>query len=265
MKGKTYTSLYPIAYVDATSSMTQAWIYGNLEKNILIVNFPGTDVSQWKDLMTNFDQSLTPLTEIVEDDLILKPKNSSEDAKVHQGYSHAYLSIRDILLQILYSICKWEEKWLIITTGHSLGGSLASLAAYDIANRKITDTKPHVAMFVYGPPAVGNQVFSASFQNSVPLGFHMVAYNDQVATSMCPDLKRVGKAFPMNSADMEDIKDVLDTIVKDDLSSSSKDNENILQSQNLKAIQGMLAHLEQNYFDVISKFVETVFSPKKAP
>lgn len=62
-----------------------------------------------------------------------KTSQNNDTLKVHKGFYTAYLSVRDTLLAILYSITNQFNKWSIIVTGHSLGGSLATLAAYDLA------------------------------------------------------------------------------------------------------------------------------------
>lgn len=61
--------------------------------------------------------------------------------------------------------------------GHSLGGALATLAAYDIANRchKVT-----VSCYTYGSPRVGGKVFALYYNALVPLTFRIVVKGDPV-------------------------------------------------------------------------------------
>jgi len=106
-------------------------------KNVLVLAFPATDPFEMKDHATNLKTNAVTLGEMVADRFSLKPKQqfTACDALVHQGYKEAYLSIRDILLETIYSVSGWNKDWLIIATGHSLGGSLSALSAYEIANR----------------------------------------------------------------------------------------------------------------------------------
>jgi len=40
------------------------------------------------------------------------------------------------LLEGIYSTTGWSDDWLIVVIGHSLGGAVATLAAYELANRE---------------------------------------------------------------------------------------------------------------------------------
>jgi len=165
MIGYNTKTITPIAYIDLDSSATQvcirlntrphvnldlllqAWLYWhqngpNATDNVLVLAFPGTDVVDdlQEDVATSNDTATETLGDIDTSPshtelLVDKTKNKW---KVHKGYKEAYLSIRETLLDIVYSITNWSKDWLIIVTGHSLGGSLAGIAAYDMANLKYT-------------------------------------------------------------------------------------------------------------------------------
>ena len=59
--------------------------------------------------------------------------------------------------------------------GHSLGGALATLAAYDIAHM-LPKEGEQVALKVYtfGSPRVGNHSFAQEFQACVPDCWHII-------------------------------------------------------------------------------------------
>ena len=58
-------------------------------------------------------------------------------AQVHHGFLSAYDSIRPQLLTLLDQVLEGEEQpWTLCLTGHSLGGALATLCAYDCALRR---------------------------------------------------------------------------------------------------------------------------------
>lgn len=98
----------------------------------------GTTMTELMDLFTDFTTNSVKLEEIVEDLYSLKPKKgfNESDSQVHLGFKRAYSSIREALLEGIYSTTGWSDDWLIIVTGHSLGGSIATLASYELANRE---------------------------------------------------------------------------------------------------------------------------------
>jgi len=58
---------------------------------------------------------------------------------VHSGFLSAYDSVRTKVFRIVEQVTASrspEEPWVVFMTGHSLGGALATLAAYDLAGRK---------------------------------------------------------------------------------------------------------------------------------
>lgn len=97
-----------------------------------------TDPTELKDYLTDFNIAPDELKEIAEDKLTLKPKLQLENPKLeaHKGFTIAYASIREILLESILSISGWSNEWLIVATGHSLGGSLCTLTSFEIANRQ---------------------------------------------------------------------------------------------------------------------------------
>ncbi|GLC58164.1 hypothetical protein PLESTB_001325800 [Pleodorina starrii] len=69
----------------------------------------------------------------------------------------------------------------VIFTGHSLGGAMATLAAYDLAARK-TDGffSGDVQLYTFGSPRVGNQAFMEAFNNMVPNAWRFTNTDDIV-------------------------------------------------------------------------------------
>jgi triacylglycerol lipase len=54
------------------------------------------------------------------------------EVRVHKGFLTAYNSVRPALLQLLSKVVADGEPWHVYTTGHSLGGALATLCALDL-------------------------------------------------------------------------------------------------------------------------------------
>jgi len=103
----------------------------------VVVGFKGTNPQQLKDIRTDLDGRLVALDGMNGRNYILDPSDAllQRDNTVHHGFRDAYVSVRTTMLETLYSICQWHQDWLIVFTGHSLGGALAILAAYEVANR----------------------------------------------------------------------------------------------------------------------------------
>ncbi|KAF0707832.1 Aste57867_6521 [Aphanomyces stellatus] len=94
------------------------------------------------------------------------------DIRLHAGFWDAYCSIRDQLHTALAA--HTDKPWVF--TGHSLGGALATIAAFDVS-RTFKNTK--VTMYNYGSPRVGNHAFAKAFSNRVK-GFRVVNDGDVI-------------------------------------------------------------------------------------
>ena len=70
----------------------------------------------------------------------------------------------------------------VYLTGHSLGGALASLAAYDVAAAlKACPQRTHVLCYSFGSPRVGNHAFAHAYTRLVPDTWNVI--NDQARTA----------------------------------------------------------------------------------
>ena len=68
----------------------------------------------------------------------------------------------------------------MVTTGHSLGGALATLAAYDI-RKQLLDNKQsntQVVCYTFAAPRTGNHAFARDYNTAVPDTWSVI--NDQV-------------------------------------------------------------------------------------
>lgn len=69
----------------------------------------------------------------------------------------------------------------VYVTGHSLGGALATLAAFDIAKAlQGVQKETHVVCYTFGAPRTGNHAFAHDYQKVVPDTWSII--NDQVCT-----------------------------------------------------------------------------------
>ena len=68
-----------------------------------------------------------------------------------------------------------------LVAGHSLGGALATLAAYDI--QKAHGPLPGLHVYTYGAPRTGNHAFARDYEACVPHTWHVINDRDAVPRS----------------------------------------------------------------------------------
>lgn len=85
------------------------------------------------------------------------------ECQVHSGFTWAYHELRPSLLSMIQELGCREVR----TVGHSLGGAMAALAAFELrASKQFRDLEIFVPpSYLYGAPRVGNAEFQAAFQN----------------------------------------------------------------------------------------------------
>lgn len=106
-------------------------------------------------------------------DLLFKKLYIFKGVKVHSGFLLTYLSIRQKLLSLI--IDSDIEK--IVVTGHSMGGALATLCAFDMKNKFENKS---VECFTFGSPRVGNRNFSKEYNKMNIYSFRVVNGSDVV-------------------------------------------------------------------------------------
>jgi predicted lipase len=94
--------------------------------------------------------------------------DSSSKALMHRGFIKAYFSVRNQIHEYIQN----HEISSVITTGHSLGGALATLCAVDIQYNFAS--KVTVEAYTFGAPKVGNDGFCTSFNQRVPNSYRFV-------------------------------------------------------------------------------------------
>ena len=174
----------------------------------LVVSFRGTETTKWQDIATDLNYKPTRLrfgTEARARDGAAASENGDESAAlaedddaiwVHSGFLEAYNSVRDRLLQVVGAIVDAEmtgaspasdsaaqaqAEFELCCTGHSLGGALATLFAYDVSQllragdsgeagnaetsgyRSLIAASPAVRAYTYGSPRVGSAAFVSSY------------------------------------------------------------------------------------------------------
>ena len=125
-------------------------------------------------------------------------KASHQGSWIHSGFLTAYDSVRTQTLGLIEAVLATDsttgldteakdsendssDKWTVAFTGHSLGGALATLAAFDIGCR-YPEGLVNLKMYNFGSPRVGNGHFAKEFDKKVPDAWRIVNRNDAVAT-----------------------------------------------------------------------------------
>lgn len=78
------------------------------------------------------------------------------------------------------------SEWLgLMATGHSLGGALATLAAYDIRKQLLNNQQSNtqVVCYTFAAPRTGNHAFAREYNAAVPDTWSVI--NDQVSPLHC--------------------------------------------------------------------------------
>ncbi|KAF8507970.1 alpha/beta-hydrolase [Hysterangium stoloniferum] len=77
--------------------------------------------------------------------------------EVHSGFLEAYNSVADTIISTVRAELKAHAGYNLVTSGHSLGGALSSLAAVSL---KSNFPSSQVTMFTYGQPRTGNPSYA---------------------------------------------------------------------------------------------------------
>lgn len=178
-------------------------IFGDAFNNSFVIGFRGSEETGAADWITDLKFVLAEY-----------PFAPGKDPaiKVHYGFIEAYTSVRDAVL----NAAKSTKHAGIITTGHSLGGALATLAAMDI---KLNVPGKQVSCYTFGSPKVGNPAFAAAYNKLVPDTFRFVNDADVVPTIPPLGYEHVGELHHLgaNVVDTSGLVEMLTEKVEDHL------------------------------------------------
>jgi len=108
---------------------------------------------------------------------------SSSTIKVMDYFNDVYKQIQKNLYATLHLLSQDYGTYQYIFTGHSLGAGMAAIFAYDaVETGNLTQTQDSPVLINFGQPRVGNDYFSNSLMNSVPLIFRVVRQGDLIPT-----------------------------------------------------------------------------------
>jgi len=107
-------------------------------------------------------------------------------ARIHSGFFLSWVSVTVQVLSIVRSQVACHPDYSIVTMGHSLGGSLALLAAITLRQ---TFPESKIRTYSYGAPRTGNRIFSEYVNQTFGKdAFRVVHGNDGVPTMISTKL-----------------------------------------------------------------------------
>jgi hypothetical protein len=134
----------------------------------VIITFPGTRAI------------LQLIKEIWDSDGISLPDDPT--IKIMDYFMLIYVGLRDKVRASLKDVFSKYPDYQYVFTGHSLGGAIASIMAFDAMRYKIiekTSTSP--MLITYGQPRTGNDVFANELMKLIPTVYRVVRQGDLVS------------------------------------------------------------------------------------
>jgi len=171
-------------------------------ENTILIAFKGT--SSMQNVKTDLDIKKVihppPRRLSVHSAWGLRKKKST--VRVHKGFHEAWCKndynkkVMEKLLELYHERVGQNSDVHIYITGHSLGGALAVLCAYE-ASTLLPDAP--LTVYTYGQPRVGNRAFSDDYNSRVIDHFSIINDQDPVARIPKGNYKRVGSRIIVDS------------------------------------------------------------------
>jgi len=142
-----------------------------------------------KSILIIFRGTLNPMSLFADADFLyssytMHPKAPSF-ASVHSGFLDAYIAVSEDLLNRVTTFVKAYPDYDIAIGGHSMGGSLATLAALHMDASNVVPTS-RIEIFTYGQPRTGNTDFT-NFVSTLGLkSITRVTYNNDLVPRLPP-------------------------------------------------------------------------------
>ncbi|KAF9262380.1 alpha/beta-hydrolase [Marasmius fiardii PR-910] len=104
--------------------------------------------------------------------------------RVHSGFLTAWNSVAIQIAAVLKLELSRHRDYDLVTTGHSLGGALSTLAA--VALKQTYDNKVQVRNFTYGAPRIGNRHFAEFVNHLLGTDAYRVVHGHDGVPTMIP-------------------------------------------------------------------------------
>jgi triacylglycerol lipase len=163
-------------FIDQADTDTQFAMLSDATNTSAYITFRGSEKRLDWDINLDFKQEVVEFRQDVIEGQIVEERDqvypyeneSKSGAKMHRGFSDAYLSVREQIHRYLKARNTVTQ---VTVTGHSLGGALATLCAVDI---QYNFANLAIAIYTFGAPRVGNDGFRESFNRRVPNSYRFV-------------------------------------------------------------------------------------------
>jgi len=120
----------------------------------IVVVFQGSH--ELADIITDGNLVLVPL--------VSRGIEKNNSASVHAGFLVSYNSVRAVVVDVVRGQLRAFPDYRVVIAGHSLGGSLASLAALSV---KSNLPSARVRLFTYGQPRTGDAAYANLLETTI--------------------------------------------------------------------------------------------------
>jgi predicted lipase len=173
-----HLSCTPIFFDASETGYCDAQVYiCYTQKNELVITCRGTECLS--DIITDLKLWRDNLYDIYYHNNFQKYKTTYGIPKVHAGFYEQYHTIKDLIYQHINTYLNTAVTPVIIFTGHSLGGALATIGAACMAVQ-FKHRAPNIQCYTFGSPKVGNADFVNIFNAFVNQSVRYVNNKDPV-------------------------------------------------------------------------------------
>lgn len=139
---------------DESSTNTQGYIARDDNRKEIIVAYRGS--IQLQDFVTDLEFALVDYTS--------PGVSNTSGVQVHQGFITAFNSVAETVLSVVSNQVSTYPSYSLVSTGHSLGGALASLGGVSLA---ANFPSVPLRMFTFGQPRTGNPAYATLAEDFV--------------------------------------------------------------------------------------------------
>ena len=135
----------------------------SLEHDAIIISYRGSiDIQNWVDDFT-FVQK--------------EEYKNLPNVLVHEGFFRLYQEVAKQVVASIQEIRKEHAEAIILVTGHSMGGAVALICAFELSVLLALNVQ---AVYTFGQPRVGNFAFAELMRKNVPNLYRVTHYHDIV-------------------------------------------------------------------------------------
>ncbi|KAH9258877.1 hypothetical protein BASA81_002941 [Batrachochytrium salamandrivorans] len=170
-------------YAKDNESDTHAFCFAGPDR--IIVSFRGS--VSFKNYQTDYDSTevlfepamrVTPLVDEFTNHLYATNLATKQQPMVHRGFLRTYTTVRREILDCVSGLLEAKPR-VVMVTGHSLGGGMATVCSLDLA-LALRLPPDRIALMTFGSPMAGNLGFSSRFNRIVPCAHRLETANDVI-------------------------------------------------------------------------------------